>query len=716
MPRRFFPSLLALVLVAPLRAEQLTQADASAAQPAGASAETRKDKQAPTPEPAPVHLEPVVISSPLEEKVSDMARPVTVLTDKELRLKIGNTIGETLKQEAGVTSESFGPGVGIPVIRGQTGPRVQVMTNSIGTGDVSQISPDHANAVEPVLADRVEVLRGPATLLYGSGAIGGIVNVIDNRIPSLVPDKLMTATGEQRFNSVSGQTTTNLKVEGGEDLVSYHLDGFYRDGNNLHIGGPAIDEAGARKTDLALEGSPIQNSYGVIPNTESRAKGGSAGFSLVGEPGFAGVSINYLGNNYGIPPDGVAGAGYTRINLKESRYDFKSELNAPVDFVETVRMRFGHINYTHTELDNGAAATVFTKQTNEGRLEVVHRPIGIVKGVVGVQMAAADFDAVDKGAPQALVPKSQLGSYGVFAVESFELGAGLYELGLRGESDSIDPQGGPNRSYAPISASGSGQWKLDDLNTVSFAATRSQRAPQVQELFSHGVHDATHSYELGDPNLIPETSYNLDWGYRFKGRGLSVELNVFQNFVNDYIYQQITDQVFNDDTGQFEKVCTNPGACFPVVQTTQAGAYFLGYEGNVKFPLMENHYGALDLTLFSDFTRGQFVNGGNVPRMPPLRYGLQLDYAYDEHWSSNLRLTRGEKQIYPGPNDAMTNGYVLLNLGVQYEVKAFKDADVLVFAQGNNLLNDNLRNSTSYLRYFAPEPGRGAELGIRVTY
>ncbi|MDF9393588.1 MULTISPECIES: TonB-dependent receptor [Methylococcus] len=698
-----------IALVAPLHAAEVSE-------PAGKPVGNEMSPPAVDAEPASVELEPVVVSSPLEEKVSDMARPVTVLTDKELRTKIGTTIGETLKQEAGVTSGSFGPGVGIPVIRGQTGPRVQVMTNSIGTGDVSQISPDHANAVEPVLADRVEILRGPATLLYGSGAIGGIVNVLDNRIPSLVPDKLMTATGEQRFNSVSGQTTTNLKVEGGQDLVSYHLDGFYRESNNLHIGGPAIAETQARQTDLALQGSPIQNSYGVIPNTENRAKGGSAGFSLVGEPGFAGVSINYLGNNYGIPPDGSPGAGDTRINLKESRYDFKSELNAPVDFVEIVRMRFGHINYTHTELNDGVAAARFNKTTNEGRLEVAHQPIGIVKGVVGVQMSSADFEAIEIGSPDALVPKSQLGSYGVFAVESFELGAGVYELGLRGESDSIDPQGGPNRSYAPISASASGQWKLDDEHAVSFAVTRSQRAPQVQELFTDGVHDATHSYELGDPNLTEETSYNFDWGYRYRGRGISAELNVFQNFVNDYIYQQITDEVFNEDSEQFEKACTSPGACFPVVQTTQAGAYFLGYEGNVKFSLMENRYGVLDLTLFSDFTRGQFVNGGNVPRMPPLRYGLQLDYAYDEHWSGNLRLTRGEKQIYAGQNDAMTNGYVLLNLGVQYEVKAFKDADVLVFAQGNNLLNDNIRNSTSYLRYFAPEAGRGAELGIRITY
>ncbi|HUL12429.1 MAG TPA: TonB-dependent receptor plug domain-containing protein, partial [Methylococcaceae bacterium] len=187
-------------------------------------------------------LEPVVVSAPLEKKLSEIARPVTVLTGNELDLKVGNTIGETLKQEPGVTSQSFGPGVGQPVIRGQSGPRVRVMSNSLGNGDVAQLSPDHANSIEPVLAERIEVLRGPSTLLYGSGAIGGIVNVIDNRIPDLVPGKLISPTFEQRYNSVSDETTSNLKIEGGKDLLAFHLDGFYRERGNLHIGGPAIDE------------------------------------------------------------------------------------------------------------------------------------------------------------------------------------------------------------------------------------------------------------------------------------------------------------------------------------------------------------------------------------------------------------------------------------------------------------------------------------------
>ncbi len=668
------------------------------------------------PQTTETELETVVVSAPLETTSSGMARPVSVLSDEELRLKVGSTLGATLTQEPGVTSQSFGPGVGTPVIRGQSGPRVRVMSNSLGNGDVSQLSPDHANGVEPVLAERIEILRGPSTLLYGSGAIGGIVNVIDNRIPESAPDKPMSPTGEQRYNSVSDEWTSNLKLEGGRGLLAFHLDGFYRDRGDLHIGGPAIDENAARQSDAALRGVDLQNSFGIIPNSHARAKGGTAGFSLVGDRGFAGASINYLGNNYGIPPDGTGGPD-VRINLKQARYDFKSELKNPLAFAEALRTRFGYVDYTHTELEGGEPATVFTNKSYEGRLELAHQPLGPFKGVIGFQAVSSDFGARSLENPVPLVPNSGIESYGAFAVESFGYGPGAYELGLRGESSSVTPEGGPRRRYTPISASGSGRWKIGEANTISFAVTRSERSPQVQELFSRGFHDATHSYELGDPNLGTETSYNLDLGYRFQAKWVSAEFDLFQNWVSDYIYQQQTGGVFNGDLGRFQALCSSPAtACAPVVQTRQADASFKGFEAKAKFPVMENRYGIADLTLFSDFTRGEFVDGGDVPRLPPLRYGLQLDYSFGSHWSSNLRLTRGERQDHPGANDTETPGYVLLNIAVQYEAQAFQDAKLLVFAKGNNLLDENIRNSTSYLRNFAPEPGRGAEVGVRISY
>ena len=646
-----------------------------------------------------IELDEVVVTGALQEKVSESAVPVTVLSDEELRLKVGHSIGETLKNELGITSQSFGPGVGTPVIRGQSGPRVRVLNNGIGSNDVSAISPDHATSVEPLLAERIEVLRGPATLLYGSGAIGGVVNVIDNRIPGKLPERMLGGALEQRFDSVSDESSTVMKIEGGKGNLAYHLDGFYRDRSNLDIGGSAIDVNAAQATDPTL--NVIQNPQGTINSTSAHAISGSAGVSLIGDPGFAGVSINRLENNYGIAPDG-SGGEIVRIDLKQSKYDFKSELKNPFRNAESLRMKLGYTDYQHTEIPNGEAAAFFTNKTYESRLELTHNPLGIFRGMVGFQAIASDFAAIDKATNEVIVPQTQTNSYGVFAVESFNIGALVNQLGVRVEDTTLAPQGLSSLSYMPVSASASSLWKLNDSNSLNLAITRSQRAPQVQELLANGFHDATRSFEVGNVNLRQETSYNLDLGYKFKSDWVRAQLDLFHNWAGDYIYQQ--------RNGEFD---VDSGA--PIVESRQADATFMGYESKLIFPLMQNRLGLVDLTLFSDFTRGQFVNGRDVPRMPPLRFGFQLDHTKGE-WNTNLRLTRGEAQTHAGDNDTATAGYMLLSLGTQYQILDLQSADVMVFAKANNLLNENIRNSTSYLRNFAPEPGRGAEIGFRVSY
>jgi len=654
-----------------------------------------------------IELDEVIVTAPLQDKVSESAVPVTVISDKELRLKVGHSIGETLKNELGITSQSFGPGVGTPVIRGQSGPRVRVLNNGIGSNDASSISPDHATSVEPLLAERVEVLRGPATLLYGSGAIGGVVNVIDNRVPGKLPDRLLGGALEQRFDSASDETSTVLKIEGGKSNLAYHLDGFYRNRSNLDIGGTAIDVNAAQATDPAL--NVIQNTRGSINNTSAHAISGSAGVSLVGDPGFAGVSINHLENNYGIAPDGTGET--TRIDLKQSKYDFKSELKNPFRYAESIRMKLGYTDYQHTEIADGMPGSFFTNKTYESRLELTHTPLGIFRGLLGFQAIASDFAAIDKSSGEVIVPQTQTNSYGVFAVESFNLGAFANQLGIRVEDTTLSPQGLASFSYVPVSASASSLWKINDSNSLNLSITRSQRAPQVQELLANGYHDATRSFEIGSINLHEETSYNLDLGYKFNANWVRAEINLFHNWANDYIYQQRNGQFVTEEG----ELCLPDTACSPVVESRQADATFMGYESKLIFPVMENRYGLVDLTLFSDYTRGKFVGGGDVPRMPPLRFGFQLDHIKND-WSSNLRLTRGEAQDHPGDFDTATAGYVQLNLSTQYLIKQIKDVDVLVFAKANNLLDENIRNSTSYLRNFAPEPGRGAEIGLRMNY
>nr|WP_245619715.1 TonB-dependent receptor [Methylomicrobium agile] len=653
-----------------------------------------------------VELDPIIVTSPLQLKLSDSAMPVTVLSDEELRMKTGHSIGETLKNELGITSQSFGPGVGTPVIRGQAGPRVRVLNNGIGSNDASAISPDHATSVEPLLAERIEVLRGPATLLYGSGAIGGVVNVIDNRIPGRAFDKALNAALEQRFDSTSDETSTVMKVEGSKDHLAYHVDGFYRHRNNLDIGGSGIDTAKVAITDPSLD--VVDNPKGYLNNTGAEAISGSAGLSWIGDNGFAGASINNINNNYGIAPDGT-GEETVRIAMRQNKYDFKSELANPLPFVKSVRSRLGYTDYQHTEIANGEPGAFFTNKTYEGRLELDHNDIGPLRGTVGFQAQSSDFHATEKLTGESIVPRSDISSYGVFGVETFEAGPLTYQFGVRVEQTDVRPDGHDSLSYTPVSASASALWKIDKRNSLNLAITRSSRAPNVQELLSDGYHDATRSYERGSLSLKEETSYNLDLGYRFRNDWMRAELDLFHNWASDYIYQARTGE-FVDEDG-------NPCAvdCKPMVLSNQSDAIFKGYEAKLIFPLMENRNGLVELTLFSDYTRGEFVNGGDVPRMPPLRYGLQLDYNR-EKLASYLRFTRADDQPHAGDFETSTAGYFLLNVGVNYQLKAYKDAKLLLFAKGSNLLDQNIRNSTSYLRNFAPEAGRGAEIGFRLSY
>jgi len=657
-------------------------------------------------EQAVVELEPVIVTTPLLESLSESTVPVTVLSGEELRMKMGSSIGDTLKNELGISSQSFGPGVGTPVIRGQAGPRVRVLNNGIGSNDASAISPDHATSVEPLLADRIEVLRGPATLLYGSGAIGGVVNVIDNRIPSQMPEKLLGGALEQRFDSTSDQTSTTMKLEGGHGNIAYHLDGFYRNRNNLAIGGRGIDTGAVAVTDPSL--TVVDNPKGFLNNTGAEAISGSAGLSLIGKPGFAGVSINSLNNNYGIAPNG-AGSETTVIKLRQNKYDFKSELKTPFRFVKNLRTRLGYTDYQHTEVTNGDPGAFFTNKTYEGRIELTHQDVGPFSGVIGFQAQVSDFNAIDKPTGDSIVPRSDTSSYGVFGVESFDIGKLKYQLGLRVEQTDIQPDGLSSLSYTPVSASASTLWKLNESNSLNLAITRSSRAPNVQELLVNGFHDATRSFEVGDINLKEETSYNLDLGYRFTSKWMRAEFDLFHNWAKNYIAQQRSGK-FVDQNGNSCVV-----DCIPLRHATQNDAIFMGYEAKLVFTMMENHYGSLDLTLFSDYTRGKFNNGNDVPRMPPLRYGSQLDYGKGD-LTSYLRFTRAERQTNPGAFETQTAGYFLLNVGAQYTIDTYKDAELMVFAKGNNLLNENIRNSTSYLRNFAPGAGRGAQIGFRVSY
>jgi len=642
------------------------------------------------------HLDEIIVSTPMQDKVSSSARPVTVLHDDDLRMKTGSTIGETLKNELGVHSQSFGPGVGLPVIRGQDGPRVRVLNNGLGTNDASQVSPDHASTVVPLTAERIEILRGPATLLYGSGAIGGVVNVIDNRIPEKVPDQLVGGSVEQKYNSATTDRSTAVKIEGGINKFAYHFDGYYSKKDDTEISGDAID---ATRAEVSQSGTAFpENSDGFINNSEADNLSGTLGFSIVGESGFFGVSGNMLEMEYQIPSGGTAGGEQSFIEMEQRKLDFKGEWNNPEGFFETFRTKFSLTDYDHVE----ALEAEFSNDTFEARVEALHKPVLGMKGVMGFQLISSKFSALEIGADY-IVPVTNTKNYAAFIQEEFDVGATVAQFGVRIEHTILDSKlrENPDQSFTPISLSVSDLWNVNDHSSFNLALSRSQRAPQVQELYFEGGHEATRTFQQGNPNLKKETSYSIDMGYKYNAKKVTAEINLFHNWANDYMYTERTGGTSADGD--------------PIVDYRQATATFMGYEAQFIFHVWKNTSQDVDLTAFSDYTRAQFANEGDVPRIPPLRWGFQFDHRYG-NWSSNLRLTRAERQEYSGVLEASTPGYTLLNLNTHYHVDNFDNADLVVYAKGNNLLNQNIRNSASFLRNFAPEPGVGGEIGFRIDY
>ncbi len=654
-------------------------------------------------------LDSLIVSSPLSRSVANTALPVSVLSGDELRLKAAATIGETLQNEPGITSQSFGPGVGQPVIRGQSGPRVHVLQNGLGSLDVSSLSPDHANSTEALWAERIEVLRGPATLLYGSGAIGGVVNVLDNRIPDAVPEEGLNGAVEQRYNTVNEGKSSAFKLDGGKNVLAWHLDGFYRDSINLRIPGNAFSES-----ELSEASDPDAGSRGRLLNSNTRARSGTAGLSLVGERGFVGVSVNHLDNNYGVPPgahqhDGEAAD--VRIVLRQNRYDMKAEVDEPFAFAEGLRVRLGYNDYQHTEMENGVAGTLYSNEGFESRIELIQKPWWLFDhGVLGVQSKNSRFSALGE---EAVVPVSDIDSFGVFTVQDVHTDHVTYELGMRVEQQWIRPTDRKQSSHTPVSFSTAAIWSVTETDSVKLTFSRSQRAPDIQELYTHGPHLATASFEIGNADLIEETSHNLELGIHIDRDWLQADFNLYQNWVQDYITQINSGLIFDHDAEAIVAACGSD--CLPVFETRQKDAEFQGFEAQIDVPLWESDHGRLTSQLFADYVRGRFTDGSDIPRMPPLRYGMELGWEATD-WGVTVRMTRGEKQDKPGVNERPTDGYWQLNVGADYRFRVGERVDMLWFVKANNLLADDIRNSVSYLRNVAPQAGRGAEMGVRLEF
>src|SRR5688572_1107988 len=413
-----------------------------------------------------------VTASPLGRAETELAQPATVLNEEDLRRKRAGSIGDTLAQELGVQSSAFGPGAGRPIIRGLDGPRIRVLENGLGTLDVSTVSPDHMVVTESLNAEQIEILRGPASLLYGSGAIGGVVNVVSNLIPR-APAEGVTGTAELRFSSANREQTGAANLNGGAGSIAWHLDAFARKTRDYEIPVPAVrgdpDSPRDRLADSAVD-----------------ARGAGAGVSFVDKRGYIGVGVSGLENFYGIP----SGEG-AHIDLRQTRVESAGELSQPFAGAEGIKYRIGHSDYEHKEIESsGEVATTFRNKATEARFELKHSAMGPFTGTFGVHLQEQKISALGE---EAVIPKTRGKGAGVFLVEQAERGAWTFDAGIRIEREERDPSVAPEdaekfadavaRSFSLVTPAVGVVWKFAPDYRFSVSLTQAERAPSIEELY-----------------------------------------------------------------------------------------------------------------------------------------------------------------------------------------------------------------------------------------
>lgn len=658
-------------------------------------------------------LEEIVVkSSPLHKNQSNMAQFTTVLKDDRLREQVARSLGETLSGELGVFSSSFGPNVGRPVIRGQGGERVRVLQDGVGALDISTISPDHALALEPVLAEQIEIIRGPNTLVYGSGAIGGVVNVIDGRIPEQLNEVPLTGAFEQRHSSVSDEDVSVLKLKGSSGGFAFYLDGLYRESNDIEIAGVALRKTGHSAIE---EGHPEAHPKGYIENTSSQAKSGSLGFSWITDKSFIGVAVNHLENNYGIPPGAhehqnelaVVEQEKVRIDLEQNRYELKGAWTKPFSIVEQLRLKVAYNDYQHTELEGNEIGTQFDNEGLEGRLEFTHGSWQGIHGVLGLHWQERKFSALGE---EAFVPRSETNAKGLFLVQDFHLGDWGYEWGMRYEHQQSQAHGFQRRDHNLLSLSASTIWHLTETADISLVLSRAQRAPAIEELFSYGFHAATNTFEVGNPGLNKETAQSIELSFRQHTGLVIATISGYYNQIDDFIFERASGLLFDQGSGQIVPNCLS-GSCLDVFRYSQQDAGFLGVEAEVKWQLMQYHQQPIEVRVFTDFVRAKLDQGGDLPRIPPWRYGVELRHQQN-FWDIFLRTAITAVQNRPGDNEDKTDGFTDMSLGANFYYDQGKMRHTFFF-KVTNLLNEEMRNAVSFLRDIAPQPGRSLDIGYR---
>jgi iron complex outermembrane receptor protein len=628
-----------------------------------------------------------VTGNPLGLDADQLIVPVTVLNGRELSLKRESTLGETLNGIPGVSSTSFGPNASRPVIRGLDAERVRIMQNGVGVVDASSLSFDHAVSVDPLVIEHVDVIRGPAALLYGGSAVGGVVNAVDHRIPK---EKLEGITGrtEARLGGPANESNMVGVVDVGNGQIAIHADAYARKSNNLTIPGFAVSN---RK---ALADGILQTNNGTLKNSSATSDGGALGASLTFDNGYIGASYSGFNSNYG-----TVAEESVRIDMKSQRFDLASEFTDLGNIVNRIKFRLAHTDYQHQELNNGDVETTFKNRGIEGSVEAGHTKIGNISGLVGLQFQNTSFSALGI---EAFVPSSNTQSQGLYVyeelpIDQFKISFGARTDHTRIRADEFKGDSASNKSFNLNSYALGGLYTFSPNWSFASNLSHNERAPSYFELRAKGDHVATQQFEEGNRNLGKERSNGIDAQIRWKAGKNSFSAGPYYTRFNNFIGLL--------SAGEDPSVSD-----LPINQFTALPASFKGFEAEGKFNIADH----LDLKLSGDYVRATNLSSGEaLPRIAPLRLGAGLQYQKNS-LGARLNVLHAFAQERIAANELATNGYTNVSALVTYKLPT--KLNIELFAKANNLLNQDIREHASFLKDFAPQGARSVLFGLRSDF
>jgi iron complex outermembrane recepter protein len=617
--------------------------------------------------------------------------PAKVLSGNELRNKLGSSLGDTLGSELGVNASGFSTGASRPIIRGLEGPRVKILQNGMSTGDLSAISNDHAVGSGMMSATQIEILRGPAALLYGSGAIGGLVNIVNGRIPTVLEPRA-TGEAELRYSTVDQGTGLSFSADRSAGNIGLHVDGNVMNAGDYRIPGNSWSSS-------VTEGS--YNDTGRLGFSRNRENNIAVGGSLIQDWGHIGASLSQLNKVYGIHGrDELA-----KIDLAQTRFDVDSLIKSPFAGFDGLRVKLGQTDYRHTELEDGTDPHVrFGNKAFESRWELSHLPIAGWRGKFGLQTEQSTVQALNLEGENPTVPRTRSQSTAGFIVEERDFGDLRINVGGRFESVSRSPLANTKRSFNLGSYSAGALWSFIPGYGIGATASVAQRAPTAEELYSGGAHHPTETYDSGDANLKKETSKNIDLSLQKTTQALRWKANVFQNKVNNFVYGSLSDVVAADFDGMSIKR-----------SFSQADATLRGAEAELSYNYYDPGWFG---RVFADTSRGTLDNLGNLPLQPTTRTGLSFGYQ-DSQWRSSLSVLHASAHNRIASSsiseETTTPAYTRVDASINY-VQRYGTTDVTWFLLARNLLNEEIRLSTSLLKDYVPQPGRNLMIGLRTRF